>query len=191
MIRITHAVLMAGLVLVATTAVGASAFTSASIDREANANVVADQNGLLSLTDGNSGDLIFEDGTGQLAMDLTAGSAKGANTDALFVFGDRQSPSTTQAFTITNNDATTHDITVSYDGTDDNSAANLQFEIYDAEGSSVGTVDEEGTTATISAPASATYYVVVVLDTGHGEAGVLQEDTDLSGTLSFTIDDEN
>jgi hypothetical protein len=192
MARITRTLLVAGVVLVAATAVGASAFTAATVERQANADIVADENGLLALIDGNSGNLVYQDAsTDQLVIDFENGTATGANTDARFELGDPANPGTSQAFQVQNNDDEAHQITAAYtlDADDGNTAANIQFEIYDSTGTLVGTVDEEGSTVAMDASAAATYDVVVVVDTGHGSASALTSTADLSGTLAFTIDD--
>ena len=63
--------LMASLLLVGTVSIGASAFTAATVERSASVDVVADNEGLLALTDGNSGNLVFQDGsTEQLGIDV-------------------------------------------------------------------------------------------------------------------------
>ena len=184
-------VLMASLLLVGTVSIGASAFTAATVERSASVDIVADNEGLLALTDGNSGDLVFQDGsTEQLGIDLTKGSAQGANPNATFELGDPAAPTSSNAFTVENRDAEPHQINVEYTGADTNGEDNLKFDIYDNTGASVGTVTEEGTTASFTAPAAETFYTVVTIDTGGGSAGTdLTSASDLSGTISLTIDD--
>jgi len=186
-------ILMASLLLVGTVSVGASAFTAATVERSANVDVVADNNGLLALTDGNSGNLVSQDGsTEQLGIDLESGTADGANPNATFELGNPAAPTTSNAFTIENQDAEQHQINVKYTGADTNGEDNLKFEIYDSTNTSVGTVTEEGTTASFTAPAADTFYTVVTVDTGGGSAATdLTSASDLSGTISFTIDDVN
>ena len=184
-------ILMASLLLVGTVSIGASAFTAATVERSANVDVVADSEGLLALTDGDSGNLVSQDGsTEQLGIDLESGTAAGANPNATFELGNPAAPTTSNAFTIENQDAEQHQINVEYTGADTNSEDNLVFEIYDSTGTSVGTVTEEGTTASFTAPATDTFYTVVTVDTGGGSAATdLTSASDLSGTVSFTIDD--
>jgi hypothetical protein len=192
MARIVKTVILAGLVLVAATAAGASAFTAATVERQANTDVVADEDGLIGLTDGNSGNLVYQDAsTDQLVIDFENGTALGANTDAQFELGDPANPGTSQAFKIRNNDDEAHAINVSYalDAEDGNTDDNYEFRIYDSTGANVATVTEEGATASLAAAAGDSYNVVVVVDTGHGSAATLTSSDDLSGTLSFTVDD--
>ncbi|MEF8786895.1 MAG: hypothetical protein V5A45_13250 [Haloarculaceae archaeon] len=190
MAQLTKTLLVAGIILVAGVSVGTSAFTSATVERQADANVVTDENGLLGLTDGNSGNLVYQDSADQLAIDFTNGTADGANTDALFELGDPANPGASKAFQVTNNDAEAHKITAGYtlDADDGNSVANLEFQVYDDTGALVGNVTEEGQTVSMDAAAAETYDVVVVVDTGHG-TDTLTSTADLSGTLALTIDD--
>lgn len=190
MTQLTKTLLVAGIILVAGVSVGTSAFTSATVERQADANVVADEDGLLGLTDGNSGNLVYQSAADQLAIDFTNGTATGANTDALFELGNPAAPDASKAFQVTNNDAEAHQITGAYtlDADDGNSVANLEFQVYDNTETLVGTVTEEGGTVTMDADAAETYDVVIVVDTGHG-TDTLTSAADLSGTLAFTIDD--
>ena len=190
MAKLSSTLLVAGLILIAGVSVGTSAFTTADIDRQANVNVVADDTGLLGLTDGNSGNLVFQNADDQLEIDFTNGNASGANTDALFSLGDGSNPSGSQAFIITNNDAETHTINATYNA---NTAAadtdNLKFDIYDESNTLVGTVSAAGDTASLTTSPGESYNVVVTVDTGHGGSTVLKSGDDLSGTLEFRIDD--
>jgi hypothetical protein len=190
MSNLTSTLLVAGLLLVAGVSVGTSAFTTAEVDRQANVDVVADDVGLLGLTDGNSGNLVYQNSSDQLAIDFTNGSADGANTDALFRLGDPADPSGSQAFIITNNDAESHVINASYNANtgDASTPENLKFEIYDSGGNNVGTISASGETASWDASANTAYNVVVTVDTGHSTT-VLTSGDDLSGTLEFRVDD--
>jgi len=192
MSQLTKTLLVAGILLVAGVSVGTSAFTTAQVDRQANVDVVADEAGLLGLTDGTSGGLVFQDTEGQLGIDFTAATAGGANTNALFELGNPADPTSSQAFNITNNDVESHMIEIKYtaDAEDANTEDNLKFEVYDSSGNVVGTISDEGTTASWEASADTDYYVVVTVDTGHSSGTtVTGTGVDLSGTLSFSIDD--
>lgn len=181
--RNTIAVLFVA-VLAVGAVIGASAYTSGSVSRSANVNVVSDDTGLIGLTDGTSGDLVYQDTSGQLAIDFTAGGAGGVNSDATFSLGDSTDLTNQNAFNITNNDATSHDLTIEYTGagaTGDGTAA-ISFRIYDGTGTEVATVTEESTSATITGAASgASYDVVIEIDT----TGLSNAD-DLSGTLTVS-----
>lgn len=177
--------LLTVLVVAASLIVGASAFTTGSVERTSSVNVVADSSGLIGLEDGTSGDLVYTNSTGALSIDFTQGGASGANSAARFKLGSTGDPANHSAFNITNNDATAHDITVEYTGAGGTSDAdaNLEFRIYDSTGTEVATVSEESTSATITGVASgATHHVVVVVNT-HG----LGSSSDLSGNLNVSV----
>jgi hypothetical protein len=191
MARIVPTVLVAGFLLVASVSFGATAFTTATVDRQANIDVVADNNGLLALVDGNSGNLVYQDAsTEQLGIDFTKGTATGANVNAKFELGDPAGPTASNAFKIENRDAEQHQINVAYTGGTTNGEENLNVSIYDNAGNLLDSANEEGTTASFTAPAGNTFYVVLTIDTGGGAAATdLTSASDLSGTISFTIDD--
>lgn len=171
------------LVLVASI-VGASAFTSGSVERSANVNVVNDDTGLLALEDGTSGGLVYQNSSGALQIDFTQGGAGGANVESHYELGNPDDPTNQTAFNITNNDAESHDITVSYTSTGGTADTddNIQFQLYDSSGSQVGMVSEESTSVMVSGVSSgSTLYVVMVVDT-YG----LDNSTDLSGTLTVS-----
>jgi hypothetical protein len=190
MARITASMLVTGLMLVAAASFGATAFTSATVERQANVDIVNDNAGLLALTDGNSGNLVFQDANGQLAIDFEKGTATGANVNATFELGNPADPSSSQAFNITNQDAESHQINVSYDEVDDNNNENLNISVYKDNGDFVDSATEEGESAIINANAGQNFNVVITVDTGGGDVSTDLEDTaDLSGTISVTIDD--
>lgn len=190
MSQLTKTLLVASIILVAGVSVGTSAFTTAQVDRQANVDVVADEAGLLGLTDGTSGELVFQNGEGQLGVDFTAGTAGGANTNALFELGNPDDPTNSQAFVITNNDVESHVINTEYraNTSDATTEDNLKFEVYDDSGALVDTISASGSNASWSAPANTAFYVVITVDTGHS-SDLLDPDADLSGTLGFSIDD--
>jgi hypothetical protein len=190
MTRLYTTVFVALLLLVAAASIGTSAFTTASIDRASNIDVVADDQGLLALVDGTSGPLVYLNNE-QLAIDVEQGTAAGVNTDAQFVLGDTADSVAEHAFAVVNNDAESHLIIAEYAaGSDDaNDDENVVFAVFDASGNSVATLSEESGAQSFDAGAGETFYVVVTIDTGHETTTVLTSSTDLSGTLSFTVDD--
>jgi hypothetical protein len=171
--------------VVLSTAVAATAFTSGSVERQANVNVVSDDAGLIGLSDGTSGDLVYQNSTGALDIDFTAGTANGANTEGHFELGNPSDAPNQSAFNVTNNDAEAHDMTFDYtlDGSEgQDTDANIEFQIYDSTGTQVGTISEESGTFTQNVASGDTLYVVVVVDT-HG----LDDTADLSGTLDVSV----
>ncbi|WP_336024636.1 hypothetical protein [Halobellus salinisoli] len=175
--------ILALVLVVASASFAATAFTTGSVDRQANVNVVNDDTGLIALEDGTSGGLVFQNSTGALEIDFTKGGAGGVNTAAHYELGDPNNGNTSYAFNITNLDAESHDITLSYSGSDsEDTDANIQFQVYDSTGTLVDTADEEGNSASLTGVASGgVHYVVIVVDT-HG----LTNASDLSGTLTVS-----
>ena len=174
---------LALVLVVVSASFAATAFTTGSVERQANVNVVNDDTGLIALQDGNSGKLVFQNATGALEIDFTKGGAGGVNTAAHYELGDPTNANVTYAFNITNLDAESHDFTLDYSGSDSEDAdANIEFQVYDSTGTLVATVDEEGTSASLTGVASGdVHYVVIVVDT-HG----LTSSSDLSGTLTVS-----
>ena len=162
---------------------GASAYTTGSVSRSANISVVNDDVGLIALSDGTSGPLVFQNASGALEIDFTKGGASGVNTASHYELGNPADAVNQSAFNITNNDAEAHDLTISYTGAALGDAdANIEFTVYDSSGAVAATVSEESTSATISgAAAGSTYYVVIVVDTYGVQSG-----TNLSGTLKVS-----
>lgn len=171
-------------VVVVSATLGASAYTTGSVSRTSSITVASDDGGLIGLSDGTSGDLVYMN-AGQLAIDFTRGGATGANEDATFTLGDTNDAVNASAFNITNQDATAHDLTVSYTGAgaSGDGTNNIEFQIYDNTGTLAKTVSEESTSATLTGVASgATYYVVIVVDTTNLDSST----DDLSGTLTVS-----
>lgn len=165
---------------------GASAYTTGTVSRSATIDVVADDAGLIALSDGTSGDLVTQSSDGTLAIDFTRGGAGGVNVDASYELGNPSDPVNQTAFNISNLDAESHDLTIEYTGVDaaatGDGTANIQYQVYDSSGTQVAMVSEEDTSKTISSVASGdTLYVVMVIDTTG-----LTSSTSLSGTLTVS-----
>jgi len=98
-------------------AVGTGAFTSASAERDANINVVADSNGLMELSSVTSGDLVREE-NGELLIDFTSGQdASGVNLNSEYEVGDPNFGSgnvSNPAFLLQNNSDNDVDLTITY-----------------------------------------------------------------------------
>jgi hypothetical protein len=163
-------------------AVGTSAFTSATVERQSNVDVVTDGSGLIGLEDGTSGPLISQNSTGALAIDLTNASGSGANVHANFEFGDPSDPTNSSAFNITNNDGEQHEFSLEY--TDIQSTASdspyLTFEVYDSTGSKIATIQDSGSDQ-FTLDAGETLHVVMIIDTGSDDTA------DYSGTLRVAV----
>lgn len=181
------AAILAAMVLLGTTVVAASSFTTATLERDTNVNVVGDANGVIALTDGNSGGVVKEKSNGELTIDFRVGSASGVNVNSTYELGNQSSPLSEQAFNITNQDGVSHTIELDYTVSDGSgvgdSANSTEFQVYDSTGTRVATVSEEDSGQTFSANSGETFVVVVVVDTTM--SGV-DKNSDLSGTLNVT-----
>lgn len=200
MARRAIAVTVVAILIMSILAFGATAFTSAEVNREANINVVSDGSGPISFGTGGVGMTSINNG-GELVIDASSlSSASGINPDASYQFGDPSADdvsssnltSSDYVFTLTNNDDTSHTINLSY--TADNAsvtANNVVFEIYRMgdSGTTTGvlaTVKADGSTVSFSAAAGTTYHVVLTLDTGIDGAYIDDAGT-LSGTLNVSV----
>lgn len=180
-----HALAIVGaLLLLSTGVIGASSFTTATVERGTNIDVVADDSGFIGLTDGNSGDVV-QISSGELTISFVQGAATGVNVNSLYELGDPNDP-TQRAFDLTNNDGVSHDITLSHTVTSGDGVGDgfnqTEFRVYDSTDAHVTTASEEGS-ATFTAASGNTYAVVVVVDTRNGSLGTA---ADLSGTLNVT-----
>lgn len=179
-------------VLLGATMIGASAFTTATLERDTTIDVVSDQNGIIGLVDGDSGNLVYEDGsTGELKIDFTNACAGcGANVDSRYEIGTTgwsSASSDEEAFNITNQDSVSHSITLNYTVSsgagDANSYNETEFQVYDSTGSRVLTISEEDSGRSFTAGSGESYAVVVIIDTRHAN---IDQNDDLSGTLNVT-----
>lgn len=157
------------------TSVGAAAYTSASTSRNATFSVAADSGtALIGLAAGASPQ-ITNNGD---KLDV---SLQNLNTDSTFTFGDTASLDTAYAFSITNNDTVSHDITVGYN------TAGVTFNIYEqgatdwTDAVSVGVVDSATDVTLTAAAAGKEFRVVMTVDT----TGIGSTSTALDGVLSF------
>lgn len=161
---------------------GASAYTTGSVSRSANINVVSDDAGLIALADGTSGDLVWQQTNGTLGIDFTKGGAGGVNPEAHYELGNPSDPTNQTAFNITNLDAEDHSFSIEYTGADTDTTPHLTFHVYDSAGTEVATATEEnGAQSTGTVASGSTLYVVMVVDTTG-----LTNSTDLSGTLQVS-----
>lgn len=178
--------LLALLLVVATAAIASTSYTTATLERDTNIDVVSDDQGVIALTDGNSGGVVTVDSSGELSIDFRVGSASGVNVDSIYELGD-PSNSSERAFNITNQDSVSHTITLNYtvssgDGVGDGSP-NVEFRVYDASGTQVAAEDEETGTGSFTASSGESFAVVVIVDT---TVGGLDQTSNVSGTLAVT-----
>lgn len=174
-------VLVAGL-LVAGAFIGATAFTTATVDRDVRVGIDADDAAIIGLQPGTA-DAATLTSTGELVISPETGSSNGLNQNATFTYGDDSSASaaaSSYAFNVTNNDDAAHDFTLSY--AQSQGSGTVEFVVaYDSTGD--GAVDNtttvtESSSATVNLASGATAYVVVTVDTGAGT-------TTIEGTLGI------
>lgn len=116
-------------------AMGTGAFSSMRATRQADVNVTTDSNGLIALTPGESaGDRVYETESGELQIAFTSDDGgQGTNVDSIYQIGyfgqydwmgpaDKLStpsypgdPWDLPAFSVLNQDAQPHDITIGYE----------------------------------------------------------------------------
>ena len=179
----TKLTVLAVAIIAVSATLGASAYTTGSVSRSANVNVVSDDAGLIALADGTSGDIVTQTSGGELSIDFAVGTASGVNPNAQYEVGDTTDPTTNAAFTVSNLDSQSHSLTLAYTGAGatGNGADNVQFQVYNSTGSSMGTASEENSLTLSNAASGSTYHVVMVVDTTG-----LDNSTDLSGTLEVS-----
>jgi len=167
-------------------AFGASALSTGYVDRTASIDVVADDSGLIGLTDGNAGSLVDTSGD-KLTIDFSQASASGANADGHFELGDPANGNQTHAFNITNNDNAAHTLSLNYtlDTDDSESGANVTYEVYDSTNTQLlKATDENGeqSSSTDAVSSGETVHAVVIVDTTDKTSS-----DDLSGTLRVKL----
>lgn len=176
--------------ILSTGMIGASSFTKATLDRDTNINVVADDSGVIALIDGDSGGVVAVDSsTGELTIDFGVGSASGVNVNSTYELGTSDWSSASadeEAFNITNQDSVSHTITLNYtvdtgDGVGD-TFDSVKFKVFDSSGTNVATASEE-TTDSFTAASGGSFATVVIVNT---TVSGVDKNSDLSGTLNVT-----
>lgn len=163
-------------------AFGASAFTTATIERDSTIDVTSDSNSIIALSAGSSS--MVSETDGELTIDMSGSNGEGVNVNSTYVIGDTSNATNTYAFSTTNNDANARNITFAYAANTDNDAnKNVQFDVYDSGGSSATSFSEEGNATLTSVSSGTTHYIVLTVDT----SGSATND-DLSGTLTVTAE---
>lgn len=156
------------------TSVGAAAYTSATVTRDATFTIATDSGTALIGLNAGSFDEITDTG------DTLNVAIQNLNTGGTFTFGDDTSIETVYAFSITNNDGGERTISLGYD------TAGVTFDVWQqgtdwTDATSVGVADDQ-TSVQWTAAASEAVHVIMTVDT----TGVASGATDLDGTLTFT-----
>lgn len=175
-------VILAVLLIAGSAALSVTAYSAFSADRTASINVANDQNGIIQLDAGPNQPFITNPGSG-LNIDFARGNAQGVNTNSQVDIGKEGSPTTDYAFSITNSDTVTRDITLDYklNSDDGNTATNVEYIVYNSTGEEVVQIDDESSSKTFTANSDETFYVVMNVNTNG-----LTDSSDLSGTLNVT-----
>lgn len=177
--------LIASIGAVAGTTLGAAAYTSTTVSRSATISIASDDSALITLAPG-SFEQISQNTDGDLGINFTS-----LNGNSTFTFGDTNDAVTTHAFSLTNADTASHDLSLAYnfDGTGDPDAntKNLEFEIYDDTGAAVSIVDEDTDQSLAGVATGTTYYVILHIDTtGLGTSSDLSGELTISGSADST-----
>lgn len=166
--------------IVGATTVGSIAYTTAEVERTVTSNIAADSAGIIGLTAGTVS-AVTENGDGQLVIDTAVGDATGLNGDATFTYGDSTDLANQNAFSITNNDGASHDLTVSLNSMTLPTGSSFKIELFDANTNSLGVV-EPGNDVTYNGWASGeTIFAIITIDTTDATKG-----DDFSGNVKFS-----
>lgn len=196
--RASLAIGLATIVTISTAMFGASAFTSATVSRSPQINVAADGAGPISLSDGDTG-IEKIDSNGELSISVSQLSANvdGLNPNATYTFGNEtaingsSSPSASDyVFSITNEDTSSHDVTVEFTSSNSLSANNVQFTLVKADQATGGKKTVKvgsGNSKTVTLSSGETWYVVATFNTGLNGANYVSNSSALSGTLNITV----
>ena len=165
--------------------VGSLAFTQATVQRDLDVQVVTDDSADAALRfQSSDGTTITEDG--QLAINGISEHENGGDAyltpNGDFTFGDHTSPSTANAFTMTNQLTSERTFDFVINGL---SATDTDFIItlYDDTGTELGKVDSANDLSGISLASGASAYGVIEIQTGTDETAI-SGDVTISGSAS-------
>lgn len=164
--------------LLASTSIGAAAYTNADVSRDVTIGIAQDNNAIIGLAPGSTSAVELVDD--QLVIDTSTSNSNGLNPNGTFDYGDASSPTSTFAFSITNNDATQRDFDLSLTGFSISGSASLTFSVYDDTGSLTGDL-QPGSSLTQTLSSAQSAYVIISIDT----SGLTASD-DLNGTFDIS-----
>lgn len=119
------------MLLVSTSA--SAAYTSLTVERDAQIDVVAYDNGIVKLSPGTVSFVTLAND--QLAIDTTNGGAGGVNVNSNLLMGDPANPTSAFAFSVLNNDNEQRTMNLSYVTNQCIGTNNVVFQVYDSTGS--------------------------------------------------------
>lgn len=163
------------------TSVGAIAFTTGSVARDINVDIAADDSAVIGLTPGPVAAVTIDNDV--LTIDTDTTESDGLNPDGDFEYGDDQDPTTTYAFSITNNDGNTHDFTVGMEDFSLGGSSSFEIELYQDDETHIGTVNPSTDVTYSGQTSTETIYAVMKLDTD----GLTSVD-DMNGTLTISAE---
>ncbi|MEF8859143.1 MAG: hypothetical protein V5A38_09490 [Halolamina sp.] len=174
------AVIAVGLML-SMSVVASSAFTTMQLDRDANIDVVNDQNGIIALQAHPDSDVANGTDSGALQIDFDQNNnGAGVNVNSTYTVGDKTDAQNSYAFNITNQNTGALDLNINYTLTNSVSdGSTVKFQVYNST-TNLGTVTP-GTPITETMEPNDTLYVVIEV-----EGGTASTD-DLSGTLTISV----
>lgn len=158
-----------------------SAYNLFVVERDTTMNVVSDDTGILALNPGPSEFVYLNNG--ELQIDVTSGGAAGQNVNSELHVGDESQPTTTPAFSVTNNHNAQREILYEYTNVvaDSVSDDNVHFQVYDGTGTSLGEFNESSSLTVTGVGSGATHYIVLNVTTHQSVTS-----DDLSGTVRMT-----
>jgi len=188
-------------------AMGSGAFTAMSAERDADIDVVTDENGLLALVAGEEPDRVYQNSDGELDITFTSDQGgEGVNVNSRYQVGSMRGPGPTPelssagqpqnkgspeentAFSVVNQDSVSHEVTLEYEADDPgDSVVWFQAVPSTGPGSPNGQADLEVTSGknpnSVTREISPGEYlgVSILVDTRDGSV-----DDDLTGTLTVS-----
>lgn len=161
----------------------AAAYNSFTVNRDTSIDVVSDDTGLLGLSAGSTS-LVTQKTRGEVTVNVSGNGYQGVNVDSSLVIGDTSTPSDTHAFSFTNNDSVSRDITVEQSLTDpDSGTDHVTIGIYNSDDSNDKTIIDNQSVTMTGVASGEVHYVTVTVNT----EGLDASTADLSGTLTFTL----
>lgn len=166
--------------IVASTSIGAVAFTSASAERDVAIEISSDDNAIIGLSPGTTNAVTLEDDV--LEIDTSTETADGLNPDGTFMYGDADDPTTVYAFSITNNDPDERTFTLALNDFTLGGTSELTLPVYETDETLSGDLTPSNDLE-VTLSATDTVYVLMDVNTD----GLADGDT-MNGTLSIDVE---
>jgi hypothetical protein len=154
--------IVAGAGIVGATSIGSVAFTTANVSRDVSVDIVADDAGPIAFAAGATNAVTLTNGL--LTIDTNTANANGLNGNGTFNYGDNSAPSTTFAFSMTNNGGGSRDFTFGLGNFTLGGSSAITLSLYDGTDTLIGDVTTS-TDQTTTLTAGSTLYAVITFDT--------------------------